>query len=207
MWYYVMQSSLKLLVKYLYDCQVKALAHGTAEAINRKRERICTWSQSILSLVVGVTSVSTWNNASNGQTKSSVPLIAVGVVLSFVSAGIGATRSAFRYANKESEHKTCSVCFADIASDVELFLSRPHTQDEIERFADQIHERLDVHLTAEVPISPKYIQQAHEQIGEPRNGIFDPVSNGIVGNYTIVEVEKKTNGTHSEESVGKPETN
>lgn len=202
MWYYVMQSSLKLLVKYLYDCQVKALAHGTAEAINRKRERICTWSQSILSLVVGVTSVSTWNNASNGQTKSSVPLIAVGVILSFVSAGIGATRSAFRYANKETEHKACSTCFTDIASDLELFLSRPHSQDEIERFADKVHERLDLHLTTEVPIAAKYIQQAQEQIGEPRNGYFDPISNGIVANYTLVDVESKANGTHSSEEPG-----
>ena len=172
-------NSLRLLVKYLYDCKVKAHAHGKAEAANRKRERLCTWSQSILSLIVGVTSLSAWNNVDDAGNSSNVGLIATGVILSFTSAAIGATRSTFRYGAKESEHHACAGSFADIASDIELFFSKSRTEDELDQFIDVVHEKMDIHVSNECPVGAKYLANAKELVGKPANGVYNPLRNGV----------------------------
>ena len=115
------QNLLKLIIKYLYTCQIKTHAHSAAEGINRKRERVSSWTQSILSLVVGVVGVSAWNNVDDCGSSGNIGLIATSVVLSFISAAIGATKSAGKFASKEQSHHDCAGNFSDVASDKACF--------------------------------------------------------------------------------------
>ena len=172
---------IKLIIKYLYDSQVKVRAHTTAETKNRKRERVSSWTQSLLSLVVGVTGVSAWNKVDSGGKSTNTVLIATGVLLSFISAAIGATRSAWKFASKEQWHHSCASNFADIASDIEHFLTGQ--LDDVERlrdFADIIHEKLDERLGKEAPLSDSAIARAKERVPYPKNGLFNPLASGVL---------------------------
>ena len=172
---------LKLIIKYLYDCQTKTHAHAAAERVNRKRERVSSWTQSILSLVVGVTGVSAWNNVDECGNSNNLSLIIVGVVLSFTAASIGATRSAWKFASKEQWHHTCVGNFADVASDIEYFLTGDlEDVRELKAFADMIHEKMDIHTGSESPIGIKYMDRAKETISYPKNGLYNPLKSGVI---------------------------
>ncbi len=166
---------LRLIIKYMYDCKLKAEGHTLAEGVNRKRERISSWTQSILSLVVGITGVSAWNQTDECGNSSNLPLIATGVTLSFLSAGIGATRNAWKFATKEALHHAAASNYSDVASDIEFFLTS--TMDDVEEvraFADMIHEKMDIHGDSEPPLSDKIVETAKTKVPLPAKD-YNPV--------------------------------
>lgn len=184
----------KLLNKYLYEAKYKSAAHGKAEAVNRFRDKVSSWSQSILSLVVGITSLSTWNNVDDCGNSTNVALIITSVFLSFIAAGIGATRGTWKFAGKESAHHQTAGNYADLVTDIELFLTGDLTDLSLLRhFVDVSHERIDIHDASSASIGGSYIDEAKAETPFPKNGLFNPLQNGL-GNTSDSEEMKRRLG-------------
>ena len=162
-----------LLHNYLYDSKCKASAHDSAEGVQRRRDKTSSWSQSIMGLVVGVLQVATWNNVDECGSSSNIALIAVSVALSFLAAGIGITRGVWRFSAKEAAHHTTAGNYADVVSDIELFLTGDMSDLQLVRhFVELIHERLDIHDASAAAIGPKYIHEAKRGIPQPKISPF-----------------------------------
>lgn len=153
-----MEKQVKLLQKYLYEAKYKAAAHGSAEAYNRNINKKTAFTQGLVSLVVGVLGVVTWNNVDECGTATNIGLIATSVVLSFGASAVGLIRSVWRYAEKEAAHHTTAGNYGDIVTDIELFFAG--NLDDLDHFVDTTHERLDIYDASSAPIGKRYIAQA-----------------------------------------------
>ena len=177
----------RLLNKYLYECKFKSQAHGQAEKINRYRSKISTWTQNSLGLVVGIFGLSIWG-ADDCNSSDQQGLIITSIVLSFLASMIGLTRGVWRYTEKVSLHHQTSGNYADVSSDIELFLSKDpdSLRDEIEQFVELCHERLDIYDASACPISNEFIEKAKTKVPYPKNGLFDPLKYGLKKKETEV---------------------
>jgi hypothetical protein len=170
----------KLLNKYLYEAKYKSVAHGRAEGRHRKLDKLTSWTQSILSLVVGITSLSTWNNVDDCGDSTNLALIITSIVLSFTAAGIGATRGTWKFAGKESAHHQTAGNYADMVTDIELFLTNDLSDlSMLKHFVDVTHERLDIHDASATAVADHYITAAKAVVPYPKNGLFNPLAHGL----------------------------
>lgn len=166
----------QILKTMLYDATYKNLAHERAFRKYAFRNKISAWTQSILSLVVGVTSLSTFNAMDDCGSSTNGNLIVTGVILSFLSASIGATRNTLKFAEKCQNNQITAQNFAELVSDIELFLTKDLTVELLRTKVAVFHERMQSVNGNAATISERYYQEAINVTPTPVNGIYSPLS-------------------------------
>lgn len=147
------ENSINLLNKYLSRVTVKANAHKRAEQWYSSMNRILGFPPVILSTLVSVLGGIEYS-------KSDQRLSLTVVSLSGVCALMTGSLSYLNFSKRASQHHDSSAHYADVQSDIEIFLNTEYTVDELSNFLNVQHEKIDIYETLEPNLHESFIQKS-----------------------------------------------
>ncbi len=146
------KNSLSLLQKYLKRVASKADAHKNAEKWYSRANRMIGFPPVLLSTIVSVLGGIEYSNED-----SSLALTVVS--LSGVCAILTGSSSYLNFSKRASRHHDSSGNYADIKSDIEIFLASEFNRDELASFLNIQHEKMDIYETLEPNLSDKFYKK------------------------------------------------
>lgn len=144
--------SVKLLHKYLNLVTTKSIAHKKAEKWYSKANRMLGFPPVILSTLVSILGGIEYSNANNN-------ISIVVVSISGLCALISGSNSYLNYAKRASSHHESSGHYADIKSDIDIFLNSEYTITELVHFLNIQHEKIDIYETLESNIHESFMEK------------------------------------------------
>lgn len=136
------KNSMNLLQTYLGRVTIKASAHKNAEKWYSRMNRLIGLPPVILSTVVSILGGIEYSN-------SNTELALTVVSLSGAVALLTGSSSYLNYAKRASRHHDSSGNYADIQSDIEIFLASEFNREELSSFLNIQHEKMDIYETLE----------------------------------------------------------
>lgn len=151
------QNSINLLQTYLKRVTLKADAHKRAEKWYARVNRLMGFPPVLLSTIVSVLGGIEYS-------KSDQSLSITVVSISGICAIMTGATTYLNFSKRASQHHDSSGHYADVKSDIEIFLNTQYTQDELANFLNIQHEKIDIYETLEPNLAESFIKMATKTI-------------------------------------------